>query len=713
MKTQEMKKHGGVCAQVQVGDWFDKPMRWAQLTLVDNDPASIDCDFWLDYFKRIKADAACLSAGGYIAYYPTQIPYHYRSTYLGDTDPFGYLVEGCKKMGMVVIARTDPHAVHQDAFEAHPEWIAVDAEGNYRRHWAMPGAWVTCALGPYNFDFMTKVNNEIVSMYEVDGLFSNRWAGSGMCYCKHCQESFRKEYGMELPRTRDPKDPAYRNYVVWRQKRLFELYDLWDSETRKIRPGARYIPNSGGGALHDLDMVEIAKRADTLFADRQARRGVTVPWAAGKNGKELRSTLGNKPIGGIFSVGLEEPYRWKDSVQNGEEIEMWVADALANGLRPWFTKFAATVDDRRWLSVVEKIYNWTYQVEPYLRNERPLAQVGMVFSQQTAAFYGGTQAHEKVEDHTLGMYHALIEARIPFEMVHDKLLDLEHVKQFKTLILPNIAALSDKQCEQLREFVRQGGSIIATYETSLYDEWGNKRSNFGLSDLFGVDYVGHTPGPMHNSYLRLEKDPKTGEAHPIIKGIDDTDKIINGIYRLEVKANTEFPEMPLTLIPSYPDLPMEEVYPRQPKTDIPEVYIRQIGQGRVVYFPWDIDRIFWEILCVDHGKILANAVEWATNVPKLITVTGDGILDITVWKQAHSMTVHLVNLTNPMMMKGPIRKFFPVGAQEVRVKLPQDALVKGVKLLKKGTALNYKIADGYLEATVPAILDYEVMAIDL
>ena len=41
---------------------------------------------------------------------------------------------------------------------------------------------------------------------------------------------------------------------------------------------------------------------------------------------------------------------------------------------------------------------------------------------------------------------------------------------------------------------------------------------------------------------------------------------------------------------------MEEVYPRVPKTDIPQVFLREMGAGRVVYFPWDIDRTFWEVL---------------------------------------------------------------------------------------------------------------------
>ena len=53
-----------------------------------------------------------------------------------------------------------------------------------------------------------------------------------------------------------------------------------------------------------------------------------------------------------------------------------------------------------------------------------------------------------------------------------------------------------------------------------------------------------------------------------------------------------------------------------------------------------------------------------------MTVTGPGMLDVTVWRQKDSMTVHLVNLTNPMMMKGPLRELIPSPAQKVSVRLP-------------------------------------------
>lgn len=168
-------------------------MRWSQLTLVEDDPGKFDPKFWLGYFARIKSGAVCLSTGGVVAFYPTRVPLHHRSRWLGESDPFGELVAGCRKLGMVVIARTDPHAIHQDAATAQPP-----------RHWSDPALWITCALGPYDFEFMTEVTREIVRLYQVDGIFTNRWAGSGMCYCASCAKPFRADSAMPLPRTNNP-----------------------------------------------------------------------------------------------------------------------------------------------------------------------------------------------------------------------------------------------------------------------------------------------------------------------------------------------------------------------------------------------------------------------------------------------------------------------------------------------------------------------------
>jgi hypothetical protein len=684
--------------------WVDRPMRWTQLTLVEDDPPKLDIGFWLHYFRRTRSDAVCLSGGGCVAYYPTQIPFHHRSRWLGERDVLGELIAGCRKLGMVVIVRTDPHATWDDVQAAHPDWIAVEADGKPRRHWASSDMWVTCGLGPYNFEFMTEVKKELMARYRMDGIFINRWDGSGMCYCEHCRNNFKAATGHELPRTSDPQDPARRAYILWRQERLFALWQTWDRAIREINPNSCVIPNTGGGAGSALDMKKIGELAPTLMADRQGRRGLMAPWAIGMNAKEYRAALGMKPIVGIFSVGVEEPYRWKDSVQNGAELRLWVADLVANGMRPWFTKFGGVLRDERWLKPVEDIYRRLAAWEKYLRNQEPLARVGVVYSQQTGWFVGN-----RIEEHIHGWYQALIEARIPFEFVHDRLLDAAQLRRFKTLILPNVAALSDAQCRQLEQFVERGGSVIATHETSLRDEWGVRRSDFGLAQLFGVSFAGRIEPRMQNAYLRLEHE--TG--HPLLKGLEDAPRIIHGTARVEVTPRAPFGPAPLTLIPSYPDLPMEMVYPRVPRTDIAQVFLRETDKGRVVYFPWDIDRTFWEVLSVDHGKLLRNAVDWATNEEPPVLVTGPGVMDVTVWRQANSVTVHLVNLTNPMMMKGPVRELIPIGEQRIQVRLPEGSRPRRVQLLAANKSAKFHWDGKLVLLSVPSVLDHEIVAIEV
>ncbi|MEO5998655.1 MAG: alpha-amylase family protein [Chitinophagaceae bacterium] len=714
--------------------WFDKSMRWAQLAFVDNDPVRCDPDFWLSYFKKIRADGVLLSAGGVTAFYPTEIPLHHRSDFLGNTDLLGYMMKGCQKMNMTVCVRTDPHAARQNVYDAHPDWIAVTADGQKRKHWANPDLWVTCALGPYNFEFMTEVHKEIMYKYKPEGIFSNRWSGSGLCYCEHCVKNFKAfSGGMELPRvgvppaagvpvaagggrrggggaqSLSPEETAtLLKYREWNVHRLKELWFLWDAEIRKIKPASRFIPNGFP------DRKITAQYSDIFFVDRQGRSGVIPPWNNGKGAKELRAGgMGIKPLIGIFSVGLEDAPRWKDSVNTNAEIAIWSANGVANGMLPCFVKFGATPIDKRWFAGIERIYNGYHRSEKYLRNTAHMARVAMVVNEQGGAgTYGRLPWQQDSTFHVQGMYHSLIEGRMPFEMINTNVLDAEHLKPFKLLILANTATLSDAQCDQLRKFVEGGGSLLATFESSLYDEKGNQRADFGLADIFGVSYNMGVEGQMQNSYLRLRSDPRTNKFHPILEGLEDAVRIINGNYRVKVTPKaTGFPS-PVTLVATYPDLPMEDVYTRVPDSDTREVYLREVGKGRVAYIPWDIDRAVWQYMALDHQKLLSNTVRWTLNEDPVVTVKGAGMIETTIWRQKQSMTVHLVNLTNPMMMKGPYRELIPVSA-DVSIKIPANTKVTGVQLLLSEQKPKFTISNGNVILSVPKLLDHEIIGLDL
>lgn len=713
--------------------WYERTMRWAQLTLTDTDPGTFDPDFWLRYFKESQCDGAVIGSGGYLAFHPTDIDYHHRATTLGDGDVFGYFVEKCRSMDMAVLCRSDAHATHADARRDHPEWLAVTEDGAYREHWSTPDVWVTCALGDYTFDFMTRVHEEIASRYAVDAIFCNRWAGSGICYCDSCRAGFRAATDLEIPGADDRDSDEMVAYLEWREERLFELADHWDTRIRAAHPGSRFIPNSPGGALSDLDGTRLALRNDILFIDKQARSGIAAPWANGRNGKELRAVMGRKPIGGIFSVGVEERFRWKDSVQAGAELRVWVAEAVANGMRPWFTKFCGRVYDDRWMQVVADLYRTYAEWEAHLRLDEPVAEVAIVYSQANTRHYARSRAGELVDAPIAGFYQALLEERTLFEMVHADTLRAGSLDGYRAVVLPNVAALSDAQAQVIRDYVHAGGGLVATFETSRYDERGRRREDFALADLFGAHATGApVEEPLKNSYIALNHDAAIVDRAAIHRGLEDAGRVINGGARVPVVAaagatkpgGAGYPG-PYSFVPPYPDLPMEEVYPREIRDDCDEVFHTFAGDGRVAYIASDLDRRFWEMLTPDHGRILANSVRWATGGDPLVEVAGPGLVDVTLWRGAPGAAsdgataycLHVVNMTNPFAMRGVLREVIPVSGIEVTLRLDgrlSGRLAGAPRALAAGREVEAVVEDGgAVRMMLPEIAVHEAVVFEL
>ena len=76
------------------------------------------------------------------------------------------------------------------------------------------------------------------------------------------------------------------------------------------------------------------------------------------------------------------------------------------------------------------------------------------------------------------------------------------------------------------------------------------------------------------------------------------------------------------------------------------------------------------------------------------------------------MTIHLVNLTNPMMMKGPVREIIPVSRQKVSFRVPDGRRVSRVHLLVSAVEIAHRDEHGVISLDIPAIDLHEVIAVD-
>jgi hypothetical protein len=75
------------------------------------------------------------------------------------------------------------------------------------------------------------------------------------------------------------------------------------------------------------------------------------------------------------------------------------------------------------------------------------------------------------------------------------------------------------------------------------------------------------------------------------------------------------------------------------------------------------------------------------------------------------MTVHLVNLTNPMMAKGPFREFIPVRA-EIKMKIPAGIKIEGIHLLVSREIPIFKMEENVVSLKVQEIYDHEIIGFD-
>ncbi|MBT9151472.1 MAG: hypothetical protein DDT40_01667 [candidate division WS2 bacterium] len=157
---------------------------------------------------------------------------------------------------------------------------------------------------------------------------------------------------------------------------------------------------------------------------------------------------------------------------------MWRDESASYG----GNKYELTTRDPRY-----DCFNWEANNENLFKYPRPYANIAVLFSTQTKILLG--KGPDDYINEWAGWCEALIEENIPFEVVLDETLnDIARLEGYRLLILPNAACLSAKQVQTIEKFVANGGDLILTHETSLYNETGKKLNDFGLSTLLGLNY---------------------------------------------------------------------------------------------------------------------------------------------------------------------------------------------------------------------------------
>lgn len=719
--------------------WYRKTYRWGQTNITEIDPTRYDVDWWRDYWQRTRVQGVIINAGGIVAYYPSRYPLHYRAQYLEKRDLLGELTRAAHEDGLAVLARMDSNRATSDFFREHTDWFTRDREG---KPYQAGERYIACINSPYYTAFLPDLLREIVVNYRPEGFTDNSWSGldrQRICYCINCERKFLEDTGHAIPSDVDWDDPVYRAWIRWNYDCRLTIWDLNNGVTQAVGGhDCLWLGMNSGNfyqqSLRFRDLKAIAERSEILMLDYQTRGGDTAFYNNGDAGKLLHGLMGwDKVIPESMAQYQSRTPTFRLSSKPGPEVHLWMVEGYAGGIQPWWHFISAYHEDRRQYRTPEALLRWHEANEQYLLDRQPMATVGVLWSQENADYYGRDNTNERVMLPYNGFIRALIRSRIPYLPVH-----ADHIArdgaQFKTLILPNLAAVSEAQIQSLRDFVARGGNLIVTGESTLYTEWGDRRPDFALADLLGVEATGDVEGSTdesaatwenyeHHSYLRLDPEQRAtvdgphmedepfavGERHPVLRGFGETDILPFG-GRLEVVAAARDVEVPLTWIPPFPIYPPEFAWMRDATTDYPALTLRQARSGsRLAYLAADIDRCYARYNLPDHGDLLANLVRWATGEELPLYVEGTGLIDCHLYHQPGRLILHLVNLT--ATGQTPVEAYAPVGPLRVTLKLPADVIGTQAQLLVTGYEITAATENGWVQCEVPTVYDHEVVVI--
>ncbi|MGI9457630.1 MAG: beta-galactosidase trimerization domain-containing protein, partial [Aeoliella sp.] len=460
------------------------------------------------------------------AYYQTEVGHRHRA--LEGRDFLAEILAEARRFELPIMAYFsviwDNHAA-----QAHPEWCMRNPAGAALSDTITSdqGKWQYVCHNSGYVEQLSQMIDEVASQYRVAGFhldMLNYDFGGQSCYCDNCRTKFRERTGHDIP-VEPSWDAPWHEFLEFRYESVELLFEKLKQTALRHDPESCVVMNYHASPNFDWRVGQQPVRHSVPGA---LGTGETYTPAfgdlyPGMESRFIRSIAPGKPFELVawrmnritdFTVKPREQLRWEilTCLQHQGSIMLIDQPRHDGQLDP-------VAYDR-----VREVFQEAHQLKPYFQGEF-IPYVGLYYSARSRDRYARGE-QEKFLLPIMGAYKALVESHVPVDFVFDETLTKHRLAQFPVIVLPNVGALSEPEVQLLSEYVRDGGNLIATLDSSLYSDLGDPLEDFQLAEVFGVSYGG-TIDCDNNYFSNL--------AEPYTAGIDPRYQVLNQgrIHRVE------------------------------------------------------------------------------------------------------------------------------------------------------------------------------------
>ncbi|TDF98069.1 alpha-amylase family protein [Paenibacillus piri] len=601
--------------------WWDRN----NLRLIQNNLREIDCnldvDLLMNELNRFSANVLMMNAGGIVAFYPTVLEHQYRAA--GQTkDLLKEAIDKTHANGMKFIARFDFSKAHESIFQRHPEWFYRSKDGQEVNYY---GIVHTCLNGYYQREYSLKIIDEVISNYDVDGIFFNmfgyqNWDYSGnyygTCFCDNCKLRFMDMYGLDLPDSEDTGDPVFRVYKefqdVTTKQMLDRIHELVKSKPREI---AISTYNE-----HKVDIVR-----------KESNTAITRPhpvwlYSASENVKSLEDTWDDKLISNCCINAIDLFYRFTAVSHHEMNLRLYEALASGSGLDFCIIGVFDGYPDRANFADVQRIFRYHADNECYYGRFQSLADLALIKP-------GGTRKTASKE--YLGMFKVLKEQHIQFDVIHenDLLRQENKLHRYRMILIPDIAGFQAEPLALFRQLHASGVHLLATGRSFTADDANREL----LRDIFKVMSYREDKA-VRSAYLAAAE-------KRIFSRFAERDWIMLDDYFGHVEFAPACRGVLRFVTPSTFG-PPERASGHQVSESFGAAIHRSGSSGAAAYLPWNPGEHYYKYGYEDHKNVLLDVIDHVTEGGYVLTAKASPQAEIMLNRiDGQTCMLHVVNVS--------------------------------------------------------------------
>jgi nicotinamidase-related amidase len=316
-------------------------------------------------------------------------------------------------------------------------------------------------------DLLTDYTREVLENYPVDAMRYDMLFSPKDCECAGCKKLYKELFGAEF----STWEKIEKNYP--KRKDLLYLETLnrtaqrLSNACREIKPSLEIWQNHiNTYSEADVNLGRIFDVAYIEFGD--PFRLLSLRGILNKDAIIVGQTLTN-PIRRLIMALGARCYQYVPVDQ--ETILPYEKDL------DWF------------INDLSPFYKMVSEIQAYLEDAVLPTNIGLVFSENTRYHFPEFN-REQYMLACEGITMNYLDSSIPVQFIN--CLDLKDwdLDRYNLLLLPRTAGLTPDELISLKDYVKNGGTLLVIGDALLYDEKGDHRDNFSLTEELGLRFEG-------------------------------------------------------------------------------------------------------------------------------------------------------------------------------------------------------------------------------